>query len=199
MIAAGMRGIAMGTSDNTLRKRLRRETHVAHERLDAALSRLDLADPDDLGRFLLSQWRPLAALESVATEKSTADLLRDLRRRAEADLETLGVTRPGPLPPLTFDPHDLAVEYLVAGSRLGSVVLKKRWLASTDDRVRAASAYFTGADHIDRWRAFCHRADAASAEGAEADAITRDAVALFEFYDRSARMVLEGEGKALSD
>lgn len=170
----------------TLRKRLRDSTRGAHEALDAQVSAFDLSTRSGLRCFLAMQVQALSALASVADGAACAPIIRVLRNGARDDLATLSGRVPAPAPAPRHKPHPLALDYVISGSRLGTVVLKRRWQASTDPAVRAATAYFGAPDGIEHWRAFCASTEAIDAAGAVSDSIVADAAGLFDFYGRCA-------------
>lgn len=177
-----------------LRQRLRTGTRAAHEALDARLSDYDIATPEGLGRFLSLQRLALTALEPLSAGAAVAPLLRDMRDHAEADLLRLGWPAHDPVPEAfpgdQRPPHPLALDYVIAGSRLGTMVLRKRWAASRDPAVRDARAYFSAPDHTGYWTAFCKTAGAVDAETPLADRVVTDAARLFHFYQHCADAVL---------
>lgn len=169
-----------------LRTRLRSDLTEVHATLDSQISAFDLRTRTGFASFLRIQHGGLSALHHAGAGDLTRDAIADLQDRARLDLLTLGV------PPLTRaetlpgDLHPLAVDYVIAGSRLGSQLLHKRWLSSDDTAVRAASAYFSAPGHIDLWKAFCGRAAALPAEGPESDRILRHAAAIFALFGHHA-------------
>lgn len=171
----------------SLRDRLRADTRAAHAALDERVSGFDLATVPGLRGFLTMQARALTALAGVSDGAACAPIITSLGARARVDLARL----PGGVPDTgaakVARPHPLALDYVITGSRLGTRVLKQRWAASADPAVRGVGAYFGAPDHVDAWRAFCNEASVRAGEGAEADRIVADAVALFYFYDTCAR------------
>ena len=173
----------------SLRDRLRADTRGPHEALDLRMSEFDLTSAEGLAGFLRVQHAALTALAPRATRAESAGAIVDLATRAARDLTVLGGTPPAraeiALPPL--DP--LAVDYIVAGSRLGGQVLRRRWQQSTDPVVRAADAYFSAPEHLDLWRGFVTRAGAMDGQGARAETVIDDALAIFALYSGIAEAV----------
>lgn len=111
-----------------LSQRLRRETRVDHERVDAAFGRFDLADPADYAAFLSAQARVLPVAEQVL---DPAALVPGWTARAallRADLADLSLA-----PPATVTvklpaegPARWGGIYVLEGSRLGGAVLSRR-------------------------------------------------------------------------
>lgn len=181
---------ASGPTD--LRLRLRCDTRAAHEQLDAVVSRFELTTAEGLGRFMTLHARCLTAILSSNPQCRAHAMLSDLRNRAQHDAVTLCA-------PMATGAchapasHDLAIDYVMAGSRLGSAVLKRRWQGATVHDVRAADAYFTAPDYISNWMSFCAMAGAEPATGAAADRVVGDARALLDLYARQAAMLLPQE------
>lgn len=167
-----------------LRTQLRAATRGSHAILDGLVSAFDIADRRGLAGFLGMQWSVLSCLHPAAAGAATAPVIEDLLHRAAHDLAHLR----HPLPPRAatpLRPHPLAIDYVVAGSRLGAAVLRERWRASGDPAVQRAGAYFSAPAYLEHWRAFCATAEGVRA--AEATGIVQDAVALFELHIRCAR------------
>lgn len=179
----------------TLRARLRADTKAAHVALDDLVGGFDLADAEGLRGFLTMQALAFRGLGRISQKARTAGLIRDLERAVHLDLETLGHKRPegAELPEITAPVEGLAVDYLVAGSRLGSTVLRKRWGAATHPQVKAADRYFGGPDHLEHWRAFVSRAEKVPGLGPEADRVVADAVDLFSFQSACAKQAQRTE------
>ncbi|WP_143089826.1 biliverdin-producing heme oxygenase [Tropicimonas isoalkanivorans] len=169
-----------------LRGRLRSDTRSSHDRLDRHVSTFDLGEPDGLRSFLAMQLMALTRLEPLAKNSICAPAIHDLRARAEFDLRGLDETTALSCPDLTFTPHPMSVDYVIAGSRVGTAILRKRWLASKNAEVRATSAYFSAPTYMDMWRAFCDRATRETSSGPQADRIVGDAIGLFDFYGHCA-------------
>ena len=85
----------------------------------------------------------------------------------------------------SLDP--LAVDYVVAGSRLGLKVLKTRWASSSDPLVRAAGAYFTQPNAAPAWPKVCRALSTVSLDSARAGAITRDTKRIFDLFAATYR------------
>lgn len=184
-------------TQNNLRARLRSDTRLAHERLDEEVSRFDLTTPHGLLCFLNMQCCALETLSALEVYAATDVVIESLLERATLDLRILGS---GPQEaPYDLEPvHPLAIDYAIAGSRLGSQLLKKRWQAATDPQVRRASAYFSAPSYIDGWASFCDTAEAMSSASRLADQIVRDADRIFQMYRECARasMLMKGETHA---
>jgi len=166
---------------------------LAHERLDEEVSKFNLTTPDGFSSFLNMQFCALQTL-SVLDRSAKADVvISDLVERAALDLGKLGSSPRKSS--ATIEPvHPLAIEYAVAGSRLGSQLLKKRWEAASHPKVRRANAYFSAPSHIDMWASFCDTTEAMQATGPLADRIVRDADRIFHIYRECARAPLLTKG-----
>ena len=166
----------------TLRERLRLDTRLWHEEVDRAYSGFDLRHPSSLAGFLRAN---LSALRSIdchpGPQADAARLLRDEMATAlEADLRHLGGPQPDAAVPVRFDAT--AVLYVLLGSRIGTQVLRRRWLGSTDAAVLGAGRYFAMPQRTGDWRDLCVRLAGASAHDPAAETIVRDACDLFGLY-----------------
>ncbi|SFR05158.1 hypothetical protein [Poseidonocella sedimentorum] len=176
----------------TLRNRLRRDLSASHGVLDERVSLFSLTDRRGFTGFLRMQQAALGRLQQAEAGGLTRALIPALLARTEADLAELNAAplspHPAPLHPL--DP--LAVDYVIAGSRLGTVLLRARWAASENPDVQRAAQYFSAPDGLDIWRAVAETARAMPAETRQADRIVADAAALLTLYgDLAARAALE--------
>ena len=180
-------------TQTSLRARLRADTRLAHELLDDEVSRFDLTTPYGLLCFLNMQSAALQTLAESPVSAQIDAMIRDLRQRAERDLRRLGSSTQKT--EATIEPvHLLAIEYAIAGSRLGSQLLKKKWQAATKPQVRRANAYFSAPSYIERWASFCDTTAAMPAAGPLADQIVRDADRIFQMYRECARAPLLVKG-----
>ncbi|WP_460077113.1 biliverdin-producing heme oxygenase [Roseibium sp. ROS1] len=173
--------------------RLRADTRLSHEVLDKEVSRFDLTTSDGFLCFLGMQSHALQALAALEVSAKTKSVLADLHERAEQDLRGLGSSikkTPFEIGPL----HPLAVDYALAGSRLGSQVLKRRWQAAKNPQVRRASAYFSAPSYIELWTSFCGATEAMTSSGPLADRIVKDAERVLQFYRECARAPQLTEG-----
>lgn len=180
-------------TQTSLRARLRVDTRLAHERLDEEVSKFDLTTPRGLLYFLKMQSAALQTLSALKVSAQMGTMIQDLRERAALDIRELGSstqTSPTAIEPV----HPLAIEYAVAGSRLGSQVLKKGWQAATDPQVRRANAYFAAPSYIETWASFCDTTEAMQSTGPLADQIVRDADRIFHMYHECARAPLLTKG-----
>ncbi len=170
------------TTYTTLRWRLRADLKEDHDRLDRAVTNFDLRTSGGLAAFLRLQEAALTRLCPLAPAAGVAAAMWDLRDRARSDLASLGVTRlEGTLPPMGV-PHPLSVDYVIAGSRLGSRILRARWEEASDPSVKAARAYMTAPDYVGLWREFCEASEQLPATGEYADRVTEGAAAIFRLY-----------------
>lgn len=173
------------TPDN-LRNRLRTETSGAHEALDTLASTFDLTERSGLTAFLQMHEAALRALIGLQTNCICAGAMQDLHQRALTDLETLGAE---PLPVALTIPEPftaLAIDYVIAGSRLGAQVLERRWRAATDPDITRASAFFTAPTYIECWRAVCAQCAAIDGNGSTARTIVLHANRIFALYTSCA-------------
>jgi len=111
---------------------LRDVTREAHERVDSMLSGFRLSEPDEYADFLAVQAAAFIPVEAALDRAGAARLLPDWndRRRSEAllaDLAALGRAAPVANGSPVYD-DDAAVWgglYVIEGSRLGGLVLRK--------------------------------------------------------------------------
>lgn len=156
---------------------LRRETEAEHQQLDDLVTRLDLGQVDDLARFFRMH---LACFDGMAVH-SADHRLRDMITALRSDLVALGCAdRPAPvaLAPV----HPLAVDYILAGSRMGTKVLRKRWARSDNPLVQAACNYFSLDSTPGEWADTCARLNTVQTTSVAADQIVRDSRMIFERF-----------------
>lgn len=143
----------------TLRGVLKQETEGHHNRLDTALSELNLAKASDYGRFLRIHAAALLPVERQLERAGVAALLDDWPRRSrraslEADLSTLGLALPAPVAfaPLTDADEMLGALYVLEGARLGHAVLLRQ--LPQDAPTRGATAFLSHGQGERLWGAF---------------------------------------------
>ena len=136
-----------------MRFELKRRTAFAHERLDAAVSRLSLIDRGTYTVFLQTH---LAAYQSLLTvikgrhwmtqilQQGRTELMRDLGVLGAPELDHRMVT----IPSL----HPLAVAYVITGSHFGKKILSRRWAETTDTKVAAAGSFLTSSRLEAGWK-----------------------------------------------
>lgn len=166
-----------------LRYMLRHETRPEHDQLDEMVSRLDMACRRDFGTFVDVHLDCFTAMQRRLSQNSLSTLVlsgmidglkadSDLMRRSPS--RTVTATLPD------LDP--LAIDYIVAGSRLGSKVLQKRWATSKDTIVRRANHYFDHTSDPMLWRETCDALSGVPAGSQRAQTIVRDSKILFQFF-----------------
>jgi len=169
----------------SLRARLRDDTRVSHENLDQRVSAFNLTTPQGLTSFLRMQSLALRAIAPHAKCAVSYGAMQDLLERVESDLRKLEV--PGQTVAPKIKPlHPHSIDYVFAGSRLGTRVIKERWQAAENLLVRQADAYFSAPSHIEIWKSFCALAGTMSPIGPLADQIVRDVDRLFQLYQECA-------------
>lgn len=168
----------------SLREALRHKLRPQHDALDAKVTTFNLASYAGLVAFLRMQSHCLGVIASRVETPESAAMINDLHRRSVDDLDNLDA--PFSLASAHYAlPETLnqtAIDYVICGSRLGTVVLKRRWEASGDARVRAARQYFSAPDYIERWKAFVARARLPMTGNASERQVIADTRALFELY-----------------
>lgn len=176
---------------STARFHLKAATAEVHDRLDSLMSRFDLTQQDDYGRFLQAQAGAFFGVEAALEEAGVASVLADWRdrRRAEMlreDLAGLGLQIPAPVTPpaLAGEASILGAVYVLEGSRLGGAVLVR----TAPDTV--PKKFLTPGNPL-LWREFVSVLDERlSSEGARAEAASA-ALNVFDIFTTSARQCLE--------
>ncbi|WP_107843967.1 biliverdin-producing heme oxygenase [Litoreibacter ponti] len=169
------------------RQVLKAETWADHERVDGLISTLDLSTFEDFVRFLTIHQGCFDSIRGLMPKGSAAwRALDDMVRGIETDLNTLGASAPVPALPNLRTPDALAVDYVIEGSRLGSKVLRRRWMAASDPRVRKADAYFSLPPVPGRWRDVCDQLSAISVPSERAGRIVHDTRMLFSLFYTAA-------------
>lgn len=162
---------------------LRHETQEDHSRIDAALSASDVSCQEGLGEFLRIHLTCFEVMQRAATQDSRAE--RSLQTMCSAIKRDLSVLMQIRRPPQTeaLGPTDpLALDYLIEGSRLGTIVLRRRWDCTDDPVVRAADSYFSIQPEAGRWREVCKDLSAIPSDSPRAAAMIRDTKDLFGLF-----------------
>ena len=174
------------TTAASLLEALRESTRSAHEGLDAAFSRLDLAQARDYETFLRAHFIALAPLQTVyhdfcrqTLDLSPPDLLALLRRDlADLDVETQS------LPTLTAEDAILAapagLAYVLAGSRLGLTVIGKQPHFGAD--ANAPSRFMDDTEGLGVWRTLSAWLKRQPGTGEQADAAVASATGTFVHF-----------------
>ena len=160
------------------RWRLREGTRAEHDRLDAAITALDLSTRAGYAAFLLVHAAALPALEATLEAEGIARALPDwpVRARADAlaaDLAGLGMAFPPRVETALPRglPAAMGAAYVLEGSRLGNVVLERRAAAGGDAAVLANRRFLTHGTGQRLWPGFV-----AALDGAVPDARAGEAV-----------------------
>jgi len=163
---------------------LRRETAASHERLDGAITVLELGDPADYALFLRMQLAARAPIERWAARHCEESLRPpESVPLLRADLATLGVLAPQPEsrfePPLNAHPMGLA--WAIAGSHLGNRAL----LAGLPNgRAELPTAFLADPRLPEFWKRLRPRLDVNAAE-APAEGALAAAEAVFACFTRA--------------
>lgn len=167
----------------SLRDRLRHETAAAHARVDKLFGSFDFGTDEGYVGFLRAQataWetlRPLLDPGSLAR----ADALRD-------DLDRLGEMRPAPLGGERL-PASLSAghQYVLEGSRLGSITLLRELRSKAPAMERRASAYLIESGKIDGWKQLSTRLQI-DCDGDDTSATSiDDALFVFGLFEKAGR------------
>jgi heme oxygenase len=170
---------------------LRRATADAHATVDGIFSRVDLASASGYRAFLAAQaiaHLPVeAALDAAGAERMFADWPQ--RRRAtllRADLEELGgAIEFGPAPLLADAAEIAGAAYVIEGSRLGGVLLRRSVGPGLPVRFLSAPAE-PGA-----WRALLLRLDEVLADEAALERATAAARRVFGLFADAGQSIKE--------
>ncbi|CAN0586364.1 unnamed protein product, partial [Ectocarpus sp. 12 AP-2014] len=168
-------------SDGGLRKHVRSALKSDHDRVDAKFGCLDIQDRSDLATFLQTHRAAFHALltSGAALEgRIKAQHLKDLIQALEADLSALHVPMLGP-----HSYCDLAVDHIVLGSRLGTAILRDKWLMSQDRQVRQARSYFAQPQFKEEWRGHCMHLSLMQENDVAGQHLIEDARRLFVLFE----------------
>lgn len=163
-----------------LRDRLRADTRAAHDRVDAAYIAHDIAVPDGLALFLTDHLRAFRALGLA--DGPAAALREEYCAALEADLAKLGVPAPRLSGP-TLRVLSEAAMYIFLGSRRGAQMMRRHWAANARGAARDAGAFLSLDPRNEDWRRLCTDLAARSPDGAHADRVVADTVAIFDLFD----------------
>ncbi|MXP08841.1 biliverdin-producing heme oxygenase [Pseudoblastomonas halimionae] len=149
-------GIAELTSnlnedDASLRKILRSETRDAHDRLDTAVTSLDLADPDSYRDFLTFQYAARLPVEQWLASQAEAPTLPPTTPLIAQDLAALGA--PLPLTRMfgrSLDNGAIGVAWALAGSHLGNRAILHG--LKNDSAFAGPTAFLADERMRDAWR-----------------------------------------------
>jgi heme oxygenase (biliverdin-IX-beta and delta-forming) len=144
-------------SAGLLLARLRQATLESHERVDLAVSKLQLQDTADYGAFLNLHCSVLQLLQPNWRIEDDVDF-RNFAACLDADLSAIGIARSNlPLAPLPLPAPlgKIGLAYVIRGSRLGSKFLRQRVPASS------ATSYFDCPVTL-AWAAFLRQIDEVS-------------------------------------
>ena len=160
------------------------------------ITTLDIARLDDFTSFLQIHLSCFVAMQSRTTDQSISmSTLSDMIAGLATDLNIVSgkpATLHMPLPRV-LDP--LSIDYMVAGSRLGSKILCKRWGASTDPRVQRANNYFGQTGDPKLWPETCRALTAISADSPRAAAIVKDTKSQFQLFTAAYAKIVTTENE----
>lgn len=174
------------TFRNGARFALRERTAAAHDRVDAAFGRLDLASCAGLGDFLDANHRALRVVEPLLAGAPGLPPLPSRLAAIESGLMALDRAVPTASAlalPDAVRQEPLGVAYVVGGSALGAQVLRRRWAATDDPAVRAADAFMDDAGMMAYWTAIQNVLRAIPADSTRMAAIAASAVATFRVFE----------------
>jgi heme oxygenase (biliverdin-IX-beta and delta-forming) len=163
----------------------------AHDEVDALFSRLDLSSSAGYRAFLSAQARAHlsveAALDRAGAERVFPDWAQ--RRRAallRADLRELGIDpTPGVAPSLSDAAEIAGAAYVIEGSRLGGVLLRR----SVGDRL--PTRFLSAPAEPGAWRALLLRLDVVLADDRDLARAVAAARAVFARFAEAGRALPE--------
>lgn len=177
--------------DNDFRFVLKAGTQKQHDSVDALFSSFSLHQHRDYARFLSLHARCFAELLEYAGEAClTQALLAEMCAALEDDLDSLGHTNPSGRAEgvgLSEPVDPLAIDYVVAGSRLGSQILKQRWAGAKDQNVRLAGTYLGLMHDPALWRTVCGRLSEIKPDSPRAMHVMDDVCAIFDLFAANGR------------
>jgi len=176
----------------TLRNTLRAATRQDHERVDQLGGAFDLTRPADYQAFLQAHAAVLPRVEDALSSAPPEDLppAWPQRRRTAAlaaDLSALGLAAPATASPLTISDRAtrLGALYVLEGSRLGGVVLRRRLAAAQPE---APDAYLAHGADQPFWRSFLDWLDSQTLDGPETEAAIAGARQVFGAFETAFKI-----------
>lgn len=172
-------------NEGDLRKHVRSALKDDHARVDASFAQLDIQDRNGLATFLQAHRAAFYAMltSGSAFKGRIKDVhIQDLVRAIDCDLKALRV----PVLHVPNDRHsycDLAVDHIVLGSRLGTAILRAKWLMSQDHQVRHARSYFAQPLFKDEWRGHCMHLSSMPQNDVAGQKLIDDARRLFNLFE----------------
>lgn len=180
---ARLRFHMVSTLPQDFRNILRQETRVAHDQLDHHFTQIDIASRDGLKAFVGVHLACFQMMQArLRSSNLSAATLQDMINGLALDAVVLGLDHPVDAPALEQQIDPLAIDYLVAGSRLGSKVLSRRWAQSQDPLVQNAKTYFSQPSDPTLWPATCRALSDIPVAHARAAYIVKDARTLFQLF-----------------
>ncbi|MGJ8573031.1 MAG: biliverdin-producing heme oxygenase [Hoeflea sp.] len=171
---------------DNLRVRLKSDTVTAHDRVDAIMAGFDLTVPSGLARFLRIHY--IALQQTMPKLRQSGHGFEVLPALIEADLSALGHGSgdAAPLSEQQLDGDALGYAYVVAGSHMGSKILNKRRLRSSDENVLRAGRYLVRENADLTWRSLTEQLHKLDAHGEAQDLIVAGALACFRCFENAA-------------
>ena len=165
------------------RHALRHETRRDHDHLDRLISTLDVADRGGFQSFLQLHLSCFLVMQSRLSDGCRCrEMLGQMVCDLKNDLNAISADPRITQAELPMDIDPLAIDYIVAGSRLGTMVLCKEWARSTDPVVRRANGYFGRINDASLWHETCHALTDVPIHGARASVIVSETRLLFKLF-----------------
>ena len=172
-------------NEGGLRKRVRSALADDHDRVDAQFAELEIQSRSGLATFLQTH---RAAFDAMLVSGTSFDgrvkdtHIIDIIKALDTDLKALRVpVYRLNVPAFSYNP--LAVDHIVLGSRLGTAVLRSKWLMSSDRQVRQARSYFAQPQMTEEWRAHCMHLSSLDATDETGKQLIEDARRLFVLFE----------------
>lgn len=175
----------IGSQDGSGLAELRRVSRKAHESVDEAFSRFNLADRESYGAFLTAHAGALLTAETyLAKHPSVLPSWRSRSELLKEDLRQMGLEVPAARQDI-FPEHDgmaLGVLYVLEGSRLGGRVLSARVGEGLP------RAYLSAFHQKGEWPEFLAHLEHSLNESdvAQCEAVTEGVVLTFDLFRNSA-------------
>lgn len=163
------------------RMNLRDATRADHDALDTMISGLDIACPQGFLTFCRLHCACFTALNAQADPAGLPEMIAAL----QSDLSAMGQKATPDLPCLNTPIHPLAADYIIAGSIMGTKVLRRRWQTSSHVRVQSADAYFNLRQGPSNWPHVCEQLRKVVPTTSEAEQITTDTRRIFGLFQQT--------------
>ena len=164
---------------------LRQRSFAQHDQLDQMFRTVDISQRDGFALFASVHRTCFQAMsDRYPSGGHASEFLGQMVDCLSHDIRIIGATSLDATPELPKQIDPLAIDYLVAGSRMGSKVLLKRWAKSGDPRVQQACHYFGLQGDGQFWKDTCAALSLIAPSSARANEIVTDTQILFGLFIR---------------